>query len=322
MMPRTSRLLFLSTTVLALSGCFLFPNGVGTNASGSEFPAPPEGQGVQLHVGPFDVPSGTEVQRNYYMKLPIDKNVEIAKVEFHYSKGSHHCNVFKSDTEDVPDHVEDTFNAIPYESYDMWAASQTEDGAIVFPKGYTMPMKAHQQLIIQTHYVNGTTQAGDKGDVRINVWFANPAETKGHVGMLFAINKTLSIPPHTENYVATKSITFDATRFPNGTKLFAMTGHFHSRGKRFEVYRYNGDVKGEKIYENAAWSEPPFKTYDPSLELSPGDKLLYECTFTNNSDQTITFGPRVETQEHANAFMYFYPGPADGHAFYDVGGAP
>lgn len=321
-MRHYSRPLLLSATVLMLSGCFLFPSGTGVTGSSEEFPAPPAGQGVQLHVGPFDVPAGSEVQRNYYFKLPIDHGVEISKVEFHYSKGSHHCNLFKSDTEDVPDHVEDTFNAIPYESYDMWAASQTEDGAIVFPKGYTLPMKAKQQLIVQTHYVNGATQAGERGDVRVNVWFANPAETKGTVGMLFAINKTLSIPPHTDNYVATKSVTFDAGKFPTGTKLFAMTGHFHSRGKRFEVFRYSGNVKGEKLYESATWSEPPFKTYDTPVEIAPGDKLLYECTFANNSDQTITFGPRVETQEHANAFMYFYPGPADGHAFYDVGGAP
>lgn len=319
---RPTALLPVAATVALLSGCFLFPGSVQTTGTPEAFPAPPAGKGVQLHVGPFDVPAGSEIQRNYYLKLPVDKNVEISKIEFHYSKGSHHCNVFKSDTEDVADHFEDTFNAVSYESYDMWAASQTEDGAIVFPQGYTLPLKAQQQLLIQTHYVNGTTQAGEKGDVRLNIWFADPAETKGHVGMLFAINKTLAIPPHTDNYVATKSVTFGADRFPNGTKLFAMTGHFHSRGKRFEAYRYDGNVKGEKIYESANWSEPPFKTYDTPVELAAGDKILYECTFANNTDQTITFGPRVETQEHANAFMYFYPGPADGHAFYDVGGAP
>lgn len=316
-----TKLIFTCSLALALSGCFLFPNGVGISGS-TEFAAPPAGEGVQLHVGPFDVPAGTEIQRNYYLKLPVDHDVDVAKVEFNYSKGSHHCNVFKSDSEDLPDHVEDTFNAVVYESYDMWAASQTEDAAIVYPKGYTLPLKAHQQLIIQTHYVNGTAQKGDKGDVRINVWFAKPGATQGHVGMLYAINKMLAIPPHTDNFVATKSVTFPAEKFPNGTKLFAMTGHFHSRGKRFEVFRYNDNVKGEKIYESANWDEPPYKTYDTPVELAPGDKLLYECTFVNNSDQVIPFGPRAETQEHANAFMYFYPGPADGHAFYDVDGAP
>jgi hypothetical protein len=34
--------------------------------------------------------------------------------------------------------------------------------------------------------------------------------------------------------------------------------------------------------------------------------------FVNNTNRTITFGPQVETQEHANVFIYFYPGPEDG----------
>jgi hypothetical protein len=34
--------------------------------------------------------------------------------------------------------------------------------------------------------------------------------------------------------------------------------------------------------------------------------------FVNNTNRTITFGPHVETEEHANVFIYFYPGPEDG----------
>jgi hypothetical protein len=306
-----------------LQNLFQPPSTSGSAAPGlNDFAPPPAGQGIQLHVGPFDVPQGSEVQRNYYLKLPSDQAVEITKVEFHYAKGSHHCNVFKSDTEDHPDGSVDTFNAVAYDTYDMWAASQAENQAITFPAGMTLPMKAHQQLLIQTHYVNGVTQAGSQGDVKINIWFAQPGQSKGHVGMLFAINKTLAIPPHTLGYDATKSITFGADKFPNGTNLFAMTGHFHSRGKKFKTFKWNNGIIGDLIYENDTWSEPPFKTFDPPLQIQPGDKFLYDCTFDNNSDATVSFGPRVETQEHANAFMYFYPGPADGHAFYDVNGAP
>lgn len=54
--------------------------------------------------------------------------------------------------------------------------------------------------------------------------------------------------------------------------------------------------------------------------MKPGGKLMYEFAFVSVPDATISFGPRVETQEHANACMYFFPGPADGHAFYDMDG--
>ena len=48
-------------------------------------------------IGPFDVPSGQEVQRNYYQKLPIDQDIYVTKIELTYNVGSHHLNIFKSD---------------------------------------------------------------------------------------------------------------------------------------------------------------------------------------------------------------------------------
>jgi hypothetical protein len=103
--------------------------------------------------------------------------------------------------------------------------------------------------------------------------------------------------------------------------VIAMTGHFHSRGKAFEIDRYDG-AKGERLYRSDNWDEPSFQRYEPPIELKAGQKLLYTSTFVNDSDQTITFGPHVENQEHSNLFMYFYPGPDSGKAVYDVNGAP
>ena len=120
--------------------------------------APPAGQGYQVVIGPFDVPAGSEVQRNYYQKLPNDSDIYVTKIEIRYNTGSHHLNIFKSDV-DRPDSVEDTFTAIQWDSWDMVAASQTEALDWQLPAGVAMHLKPHQQMDFQTHFVNAGTQS-------------------------------------------------------------------------------------------------------------------------------------------------------------------
>ncbi len=296
---------------------------VATAAQAALLAAPPAGEGVQLSIGPFAVPPGSEVQKNFFMKLPVDQDVAIARIQISYPTGSHHCNVFKSDRHQAPDHVEDTFDAVAYDLYDMFAAAQTGNMDWRLPEGVVLRLKKRQQLIVQTHWVNATTQQtpGDQGQVKINFWFAKNAEKAQNLGMLFAINKNLDIDPKAttqeRKFVDLKRLGHD-----QDVKILAMTGHFHSRGKKFEVNRLDGEAKGDALYSSDDWDEPPFKTYDPPLALRAGERLLYTSTFVNDGDRVIKFGPHVETEEHSNLFMYFYPGPADGRALYDTDGAP
>jgi hypothetical protein len=314
---------------LALAACQpagMSPSApVAPQASAAAFSlaAPPPGEGVQISIGPFDVPPGTEVQKNFFMKLPVDEDVAISRIQIAYPQGSHHCNLFKSDRHQAPDHVEDTFDAVAYDLYDMFAAAQTGNMDWTFPEGVVLRLKKRHQLIVQTHWVNGVTQRtpGDKGQVKINLWFAKDAEKAQNLGMLFAINKNLDILPHTttkeKKFVDLKRLGFD-----QDVKILAMTGHFHSRGRAFEISRLDGDTPTEQLYRSDNWDEPPFKQYEPHLDLKAGERLLYTSTFVNDSDMVIKFGPKVETQEHSNLFMYFYPGPPDGRSLYDTDGAP
>jgi hypothetical protein len=81
-------------------------------------------------------------------------------------------------------------------------------------------------------------------------------------------------------------------------------------------------MSGENLYKSNNWDEPPFKRFDVPVDLKNGEQLSYTSTFVNNTELVIKFGPHVETQEHSNLFMYFYPGPANGKALYDVNGLP
>ena len=292
--------------------------GPSTGADGNvTLAAPAAGKGFQIVIGPFDVPAGQEVQRNYYQKFPSDQDVYVTKVELVYNPGSHHLNIFKSNDLDLADHYEDSFSALQWESWDMVASSQRQNLTWTLPPGTAIHIRPHQQMDFQTHYVNAATQTtpGNTGKVIVNFYTTDKANVNAFVGAVFANNKKVLLPAHTE-----ATFRKEVTPFPADAHILWMTGHFHGWGKSFVVNRWDGSKDGETVYSNTTWDEPPVQFFDPPLEVKAGESLSYTTTHVNNTDKEVKFGPHVETDEHANLFIYYYPAPDEGKAVYDFGG--
>lgn len=280
--------------------------------------APDKGHGVQLATPLFDVPAGMEVQHCYWFKLPSDVDLDVVKIQIRYLPGSHHMNLFQSN-QDVPDHDEDCWKPVDFSrpdnpnGWDLVAGSQSTSLDWEMPKGIAFKLKAHRQMMLQTHYVNANTQMTPtaKGRVKINL-IAEPDKSKitAHMGTMFANNVNIAIPPHSSRSFST------TCGMANDVNVVALTGHFHSRGKTFSVnLAPDGASPGEEIFRSRAWAEPPFNVLEKPRALPKGGGLYYTCDFQNDTDTMITFGPHVETQEHCNLFAYFYPWEED-HARY------
>lgn len=279
--------------------------------------APPAGQGIQVVIGPFDVPSGQEVQKNFYRKLPNDSDIYVTKVELKFNSGSHHLNIFKSDSVNVPDAEENSFSALQFENWDMVAASQKGNLVWALPPGVAIKLNAHQQMDFQTHYVNAGTQAtpSGRGKAIVNFWTTDKKNVTSIIGAQFCNNKALKIAPHTgATYCKV------VKPFAQDVNMLLMTGHFHSRGRKFIVGHWDGTKLTDTIYSSGNWDDPPIQIHSTPLLLRATDSLAYITTYENPTDTEIKFGPHVEFEEHANLFMFFYPGPPSGKAVYDFTG--
>ncbi|MBI1805458.1 MAG: hypothetical protein HYR76_00215 [Ignavibacteria bacterium] len=276
--------------------------------------APPAGMGVQIGVPVFEVPQGKEVQRDYYLTLSSDSDMYINKVQFRYNEGSHHCNVFKSDSITKPSGTyDDTFTSLDFTVWNMFAASQAESLDWQLPSGVAIKLRAHQQICIQSHYVNATTQSTpfSRAKVLINFWTIPQAQVTAQVGLVFASNILINIPP--QDSLTTRKL---VRAIPWDINILTLTGHFHSRGKNFWVDRY---TTSEEIYRNQTWDEPPVKIFPGTGYALPKDEqIVYFSQFYNTTSDTIHMGPHVENQEHSNLFMTFYPAPLDGKTIYDI----
>ena len=105
--------------------------------------------------------------------------------------------------------------------------------------------------------------------------------------------------------------------------VIAANGHFHSRGTKFQMFPVDaqGNV-GSAFYTSTVWDDPPM-TRDIDIQLPQGGGIEYTCTFDApegscgdpNDMCCFTFGGHVETQEHCNAFVYYWPKSVDVNCF-------
>jgi hypothetical protein len=296
-----------ATFALALLALGAGCPGPVRDVAGLALDPPLPGAGVQIRIGPFDVPRGAEIQRNFYSKLESDQEVDVNRVEIVMRDGSHHLNLFKTGKEDQLDHYEDDFTQLDFERYDLFAGSQSRTLDWRMPPGVGIRFAKRQQLVVQSHYVNASTQqTPGRAEALINLWFARPGEVKHRMGTLFANNRRLNLPPG----CGVDSPCSFSQWFVWKRDVFvaAMTGHFHSRGKRFVVAGWDGARETGMVYESQNWEDPPFRVFEGAgVPIAKDTGIRFTAEYVNRSPETITFGPRVETNEHANLFLYFYP---------------
>lgn len=313
--------------------------------------------GFSVRIPETVLEPGQESQTCYFMRVPDINNGQpfyISRVHTAINPGSHHFNVFRVRTivgldpeagEDVmigqypgkviradeKDYhspcwtssnwadwplVSNSQNSKPDDPYTDWQLPQ--DVAIKFEPG--------ELLMLQPHFVNTNTQKtpyGLKAGLNFHL-FPGPAQPI-EMGSLFATQQSIRICQ------SNPTVSFSGTcRFPAGAdiNISAANGHFHSRGKKFEIYTWDGQTatnppEPQKFYESDRWDEPPMArglTAKPPLNGGVWWTCSYQwtnpavgCDVVNERDKQhagdccYTFGAGVDMQEHCNVFLYYYP---------------
>jgi hypothetical protein len=317
--------------------------------------APPMGQGVQLKTGAFDVPANTEIQNCYFFKvsdlaaaagLPADQPIEVHRVQAVQKAGSHHMNVFRvAGPATMLDPTGGTvtgmngqgqcFNSANWAQWPLLAnTQQAGDEDWSYPDGVANELQPDEYLMLQSHYVNASTQkTPGGGQVAINLWTMPKAQVTAQLGTLFATDQNIRICQSNPTPTFTQGCQFNS---PSPVTIVGANGHFHSRGKEFDMYVWDGKSTtpdtAQRFYQSTTWDEPPM-LHSPSLEqkVPAMGGVFYSCTYDwqpppsstscdalNMIDETkgtpasmadccYRFGGVVDKNEHCNAFVYYYP---------------
>jgi hypothetical protein len=300
-------------------------------------PAPARLQPIKLTARAGRVKKGTEKQTCFPLDFPPKHEVDVGHVQIFVHGGSHHVHLYRPTSGPVeypnPDNTyspagphnrrpRDCAFAIDFSHWELVAATQTASLNWQLHPGVGIHFLPHQPLLIQTHFVNtgfGSTSLSVKGNARAKMvlYPMEPATVIARGGALFAQDRTVVVPPG----LSTKSSTCALTGLASdnrGMTVMALTGHYHFRGIKFDVWKTLADgTRGPLIYENLGYGDPKFQQYSLNdsmppiaggkLVLEPGEGLEWACTWQNDSDQTFMFGPNTEKNEHCNLFGFYYP---------------
>lgn len=181
-----------------------------------------------------------------------------------------------------------------------------------------------EKLMLQVHYVNASEQVTPfTGRAGVNFYRSTDGDTQ-ELGTLFATQQSIRVcrsnPKPT--YKGTCSM-------PAGNHtVVAANGHFHGRGRRFQIWGWDGISTTQpddtaRFYESTDWAEPVMKL-DLNTPLPNPGGIWWSCSYQwtepaegcaavdardpqHANDCCYTFGPTVETSEHCNVFVYYYP---------------
>lgn len=285
-------------------------------------------QGYQLSVEPFEVPAGTETQRCFFFEVPSDEPVYVTKFEIQQNAGTHHMNVFRVRTQKG-------LAGAPGDAVvegECWKSSNWSDWPLVvnsqesgdpqrpgytqwtLPEGVAMRFEPRELLMVQSHYVNASTQkTPTKAQVFVNFHTADAASITDEVGTAFATNQSIRICPGEQHKFFETSCRFHQDK---PVTIIAANSHFHSRGTRFaiSVLDPKSGAAEQPFYVSSEWADPPME-WGLSVPVPAGGGVQYRCEYSvpantcGDPDNSccFTFGGLVETQEHCNAFIYYYP---------------
>lgn len=320
--------------------------------------APAKGKGFQFGTRLFAVQPNTEVQNCYFFKisdlaaqggLDPTQPVNLHRVELVQKIGSHHMNIFriagkpngldptKGPVEDK-NGVGECFKSTNWSEWPLVANTQSS-GELdwTFPEGVANVFQPDEWLMLQTHYVNATSQQSPEGgQVAVNFHTIAKEEVKYEMGTLFATNQNIRICKSNPTPSFESSCSFKSDQ---PIQIIGANGHFHGRGKVFKMWNWDGKTieplsDDARFYESTTWDEPPMlRSPQLNVTVPPGGGVRYACDFqwtppsaeiggcakldeldkakASNKDKApdccYNFGPIVERNEHCNAFVYYYP---------------
>ncbi len=334
----------------------------------STLEAPPAGEGFQFRTQLFSVAPGEEVQDCYFYKisdlakqggLPENEPVNLHRVRIVQRDGSHHMNLFRVKTivKDAEGKVQlgpelgpvsrgkngqgACFKSPLWADWPLVANSQV-DGEVdwTFPDGVANVFQPDEWIMLQTHYVNASSQkTPDSAEVVIN-WHTIPKDQVKHeMGTLFATKQSIRVCKSNPTPEYTGSCQFKNAAAP--INIIGANGHFHGRGRAFEMYSWDGMTTSKpdaskRFYRSETWDEPPMlRSPELNVEVQPKGGVFFSCSYqwtpptdeaggckglddydkNPEKDCCYTFGPIVEKNEHCNIFVYYWPKQEAGDVF-------
>ena len=302
-------------------------------------PAPPIGQGYQLHLPPYKIEPGTEREVFYATQIkdengdPIEGDIFINRYEIFYPTGSHHFILYRLTEAAISEGIihagsipgigvnpTDVFRELDPDDPQALgnigthrffvAGTQTDDFSFEFPEGVALRLPGDTRFDLNSHYINLLGTETLIGEVYINLYTLLPEEVKYEAIEIFVSNTDINVPPgltrvakmdwYIEDELERQGTAPDAV-----LNIMMLTSHMHRHGELFEITQMSTDAL---LHRSVAYDDAPITFYNPPLVLDATDGLSFQCAHNNyDRDVPIEFGFTSEDEMCLIVGYYYLP---------------
>jgi hypothetical protein len=293
-------------------------------------PAPPaEGEGFQIHLGPFFIDGGEEKEVFYKYNPRLEEDIEITAVDVAMGNQSHHFILYKFFGEGetlcgiTPGGTSDDFspglrglNEASHASANFLVGAQNPE-RVDLPYNTAFSWEQETVLDLNSHYINASSQVLSS-DVYINVYTQDAGVAAQEMKSIMIPHLDFEIPNDGEEHVLTSNVPLGVC-FNQGMYLWATTSHTHQWGIDYDIYK--SDVTGaeiDHIFDGSCfvdgvpgcvdefydYQHPPTRVFDDYYRLDPPDWVKHEATYINNGPEDVGFG--FTSDDEMMLFFFFY----------------
>lgn len=278
-------------------------------------PLEPPAQGMQFHIGPFEVWPAEVHDREflYYEPFKTEEDLFVSGYEISMRPGSHHFILYN-----YPEGVS-TPPALEYRDvrqqngnlnlaaflqlnvlfpFRFFVGTQTPYTRFQFPEGVALRLPAGSGFDLNSHSVN-RSDAPLTGEVYTNIFTVDEEDVDFVASPDNFSNQDLVLPPNQVTTVS-KTFQFDETRH-----LLQMWAHAHEHMTEFRIEGVGGAHDGKLLYWTNDWEHPPLLHLDPPLSFEAGDRVRLVTTYDNQTNNTINFGLLSSDEMQFMFYMYF-----------------
>jgi hypothetical protein len=287
-----TRGLLLSVLALALA--------VAAAACASDAADPLDADRIELETPDLDVPAGADITYCTYVDAEIAEDRDILSFEGTQTQFGHHTILYGARARQPAGTHECTEADMINVQY--LAAGGAETGIYQVPEGIAFRLRAGQQLMIQSHFIN----AGDvdvTGRSTITVDTAPPDPTRLPADLFTVVTTDITVEAHAGGAASAEC------EVGHDLDLIALAGHAHEWGRHVTITRAPAAASSAEMLYDQPWTaasmfDPVIEQYavDQPLHLSAGDRIRVDCAYENDTDEALAF-----PAEMCVGFGFYFP---------------
>lgn len=255
-----------------------------------DLPAPDPADGFQMGID-TTAEAGQEVWKCVVADLPTDDLAAVNRVEAIQSPGVHHMDVMALGLLDLP--IEPGI----YDCDDLYSqhAAMMEEGIFLFatqnqseelqlPEGTVALIPAGLRVMVEIHYVNPTPRAADVWS-RVNAYTIPLEDMKKQIWGSAVRTVEIEVPAKTERHYE-----WVRCEMNRDVEVIILSSHTHQLAEYVDVFLWDGENRGELVYENDDWHAPMLKQFETPINVPAGSGFEFRCHYRNSGDTVVRWG--------------------------------